>query len=278
MTAHGQVPDGLPDGRIPVLLTAHEGSLIAQDAAAILRYLKLSPSVDSVSSTLLHTRRIRRCRAVVRAADQDELFSGLRALEAAVEHPRVTHSERDSAPRTAFVFPGQGNHWPGMGSEAYHRLGAYRVEANSCEDAFTAAGSRSPVAYLTGDGEGWTQAQTQAAQFTHAVALARVWQSLGVHPQMTIGHSLGEIAAAYVAGAVRLSDAVGVVTARAAVVEGIAGRYGMAIVGVSAGTVAALAARTPGWLEVAVINSPSSTVIAGEVDGVASVVRRLTDG
>jgi len=270
-------PRLLPDDRTPVLLSAHEESLISQDATAILRYMEQRPSVSMVSATLLRTRRIRGCRAAVRAADRDELITGLRALEAATEHPLVARSARNSAPRTAFVFPGQGNHWPGMGSDAYHRLDVYRAEADACEEIFSAAGSPSPVAYLTGEGECWTQVQTQAAQFTHAVALARVWQSLGVHPQLTIGHSLGEIAAAYVAGAVRLSDAIGVVTARAAVVEGIGGCYGMAVVGVSAGAAAALAATTPGWLEVAVVNSPSSTVISGEIESIAEVVRRLTD-
>ncbi len=270
-------PRSLPDGRIPVMLSAHEDSLIAEDAGAIRRFMKHRPSVESVSSTLLGTRRIRRCRAVIRAADHDELARGLRALESATEDSLVARSDRTATLRTAFVFPGQANHWPGMGGDAYSFLASYRAEADTCEAAFIEAGSPSPVAYLTGDDACWSQVQTQAAQFTHAAALARVWQSLGIHPQLTIGHSLGEIAAAYVAGAVQLDDAIGVVTARAAVVEDIAGRYAMAVVGASAGTIAALAATTPGWLEVAVVNSPSSTVISGERDSVASLVRRLTD-
>lgn len=277
MTRTGRLPRTLPDGRIPVLLSAHDPSLIAEDAAAILSYMNRCPSVEWVSATLLRTRRIRRCRAVVRAADTEELAAGLRALETTADHPLVARSEHNATLRTAFVFPGQGNQWPGMGGDAYYRLAAYRAEADNCEQAFTAAGSASPVAYLTGEGACWTQAQTQAAQFTHAVALARVWQSLGVQPQLTIGHSLGEIAAAYVAGTVLLSDAIAVVTARASIADRIAGRYGMAVVGVSAGAAAALVATTPGWLEVAVVNSPSSTVISGEIDAVAAVVHRLAD-
>ena len=267
----------LPDGRIPVLLSADEPELVAADAAAMLAYLQGRPSVDSVAATLLHTRRIRRHRAVIRAAAIDELIAGLRAISVAEPHPLVARSQESTAVPTAFVFPGQGNHWPGMAGQAYQRLPVYRDEVDICEAAFAAAGVPSPAAYLTGDGEHWAPVQTQAAQFTHAVALARVWQSFGVDPQMTIGHSLGEIAAAYVAGAVRLADAVGVVTARVAVLKDLPGSYGMAVLGVSAGAAATLAESTPGWLEVSVVNSATSTVVSGDAESVAAVVRRLAE-
>ncbi|MGD1665173.1 hypothetical protein, partial [Mycolicibacterium septicum] len=78
----GSEVDCLPDGRTPVLLSAHAEDLIGTDAAAILRYLDSRPEVSAgdVAATLLSTRRLRRHRAVVRAADRDELAAGLRAL------------------------------------------------------------------------------------------------------------------------------------------------------------------------------------------------------
>ncbi len=266
----------LPDGRIPVLLSAHEEDLIGQDAAAIVSYLRRNPgpSVAGVAATLLRTRRVRRHRAVVRAADHAELAAGLAALADGDEHPLVARSSETVAPRTAFVFPGQGNQWPLMGADAYRQLSAYRAEADRCARAFTAAGLASPLQYLvSGPEREWSQIDIQAAQFTHAVSLAQVWRSCGVLPDIAVGHSLGEVAAACVAGSLRLADAVAVVAARGSVVERLTGPHGMAVLGVDIDQAERMIAETPGWLEVSVVNSGSSTVVSGDRDAVAGIVK-----
>ncbi len=272
-----------PDGRIPVLLSAHEADLIGQDATAILAYLgRLPGSQDcpaAVAATLLRTRRVRRHRAVVRAADRTELAAGLRALADGDEHPLVAVSSSTAAPRTAFVFPGQGNQWPSMGADAYRLLPAYRSAADRCAEAFTAAALPSPLPYLIGGEEpDWSQLHIQAAQFTHSVALAQVWRSCGILPDVTLGHSLGEVAAGYVAGAVALPDAVAVVAARATVVDRLPGHYGMAVLGAEIEQAKRLIAAVPGWLEVSVVNAPSSTVVSGDRDAVAGVVAQAERG
>src|SRR5947209_11587380 len=200
---------GLPDGRVPVLLSAHDEQLIAKDAQAILDYVDRlgadhEPTVE-VASTVLRLRRVRRHRAVLRAADRGELVAGLSALAHGEEHPLVSRSSKSVAPSFAFVFPGQGNQWQSMGSDAYRRLAAYRAEADRCAAAFVAAGFTSPLPYLQGDQErDWSRSGIQGAQFTHAVSLASQWKFCGVLPAITVGHSLGEVAAAYVAEKVSL--------------------------------------------------------------------------
>ena len=106
----------LPDGRTPVLLSAHAEDLIGTDAAAILRYLDTRPGVsaDDVAASLRSTRRLRRHRVVVRAADRDELAAGLHALVEGADHPLVTRAHggaqtSGAGARIAFVFPGQGS-------------------------------------------------------------------------------------------------------------------------------------------------------------------------
>ncbi|GFG75366.1 mycobactin polyketide synthase MbtD [Mycobacterium botniense] len=268
----------LPDGRTPVLLSAHEQELIRHDAAAILDYLRHRPSVGAVASTLVRTRRVRRHRAVVRAADGAELAAGLQALVDGHDHPLVAKSSNLTAPRSAYVFPGQGNQWPAMGAEAYRLLPAYRAEADRCAAAFTAAAHPSPLPYLVEGGQRqWSQREIQAAQFTHAVSLAQVWRSCGILPDITVGHSLGEVAAAYVAGAVALADAVAVVAARAIVVGELPGQYGMAVLGLSIGEVEQLIAEAPGWLEISVVNADSSIVVSGEREAVAAIARCVED-
>lgn len=266
---------GLPDGRVAVLLSAHDPELIRRDAAAIAGYLgRIDDATDptlAVAATLLRLRRVRRHRAVLRAADSAELVAGLSAIARGDEHELVTHSARTMPPCIAFVFPGQGNQWQAMGADAYRRLPAYREAADRCARAFASGGFPSPLAYLVGDEErDWSRPEIQGAQFTHAVSLTEAWRSCGVLPHITIGHSLGEVAAAYVAEAISLPDAVALVVARATVVDQLTGRYAMAVLGTGLDVAEALLAETPGWLEVSAVNGPSSTVVAGDHQAVAA--------
>ena len=269
----------LPDGRIPVVLSAHAEELVAADAEAILNFLDREPDVGAVAATLLRTRRLRRHRAVVRASDAAELTEGLRALAVGDEHPLLARSSETSSPRTTFVFPGQGSQWPSMGADAYREIPVYRAEVDKCAEAFVAAGIGSPLPYLlfdTGLAE-WPQTQTQAAQFAHAAGLAELWKSCGILPDLTVGHSLGEVAAAYIAGVFTLADAVAVVIARAQVVDGLPGRYGMAVLGISVDDAERLIAATPGWLELSVVNSNSSVVVSGDREAVKAIVAAADD-
>lgn len=267
----------LPDGRLPVLLSAHAADLVRAEADGLLRYLRREPvAVGAVAQMLRRTRPVRRHRAVIRARDTDELSAGLDAVRRAAEHPLVSWSDRQGANRTAFVFPGQGNQWPGMGAELVD-VEAYRAEAHRCDQAFRRAGHQSPVAYLRGTAAAADAVQVQAAQFTHAAALAATWRSFGVLPDITVGHSLGELAAAYTAGVIDLDAAAAVVAARAQLTDHPPGRFGMAMLAVGAAAAAELVAAAPGWLELSVVNGPESVVVSGELDAVRAVARRVAE-
>ncbi|OBF96182.1 polyketide synthase [Mycobacterium sp. 852002-51152_SCH6134967] len=270
---------GFPDGRVPVVLSAHAEELLAADAEAILRYLDREPDVAAVAATLLRTRRIRRHRAVVRAAGTAELAEGLRAIADGGTHPLMARSSQSTAARTAFVFPGQGNQWPSMGADAYRRSAVYRTHVDRCAEAFVAAGEPSPLPYLTAETNGgsWTQTQIQSAQFTHAVALAQIWRSCGITPDLVVGHSLGEVAAAHVAGTITLPDAAAVVIARARAVERLSGDYGMAALGVSLADAERLIESTPGWLEVSAVNAGASVAVSGERGAISALVATATE-
>jgi mycobactin polyketide synthetase MbtD len=271
----------LPDGRVPVLLSAHAEELLAADANALIRFLDRTPDLEAVAATLLRLRRQRRHRAVVRAANTTELADGLRALAAGDEHPLLAQSSETPSMRTAFVFPGQGNQWPSMGAEAYRQLPVYRAAVDECADAFAAADVESPLPYLvegtdSTDSTDWSQLHTQAAQFTHAVGLAQVWRSCGIVPDLTLGHSLGEVAAAYIAETITLADAAAIVIARATVIDGLPGQYGMAVLGISPDEAERLIATTPGWLELSVVNASSSVVVSGHRDAISAIVSAVT--
>ena len=281
----------LPDARIPVLLSSHAEGLVAEDAAAILGHLDAHPEiadVRDVAQTVWRTRRLRRHRAVVRAADVAELRHALRGLADGTEDPLVVRATAGSAaaaatsgtPRVAFVFPGQGSQWPSMGTEAYARLADYRAEADDCVAAFAAAGALSPLDYLLADPgahtNDFTQVQIQGAQFVHGVALARVWRAAGVVPDITVGHSLGEFGAAYVAGTITLPVAVGVVIARATLLDRLTGPYRVAVLGITAEEALDVIAHVPGWVELSVVNSRSSVAVSGDDAAVAAAVQAVT--
>ncbi|WP_125079297.1 SDR family NAD(P)-dependent oxidoreductase [Mycobacterium sp. P7213] len=268
-------PTTLPDARIPVLISAHARDLVAAEAGALARYLHTHPAgVPAVAQTLRATRPVRRYRAVIRARDAAELLAGLEALYRGVEHPLVAQSHQPEAARTAFVFPGQGNQWPGMGAELLG-VTAYRAEADRCHEAFLRAGHASPLSYLRGM-EDSDPVVVQAAQFTHAAALAATWRHFGVLPDITVGHSLGEVAAAYIAGLVDLDAAVAVVAARAQLTDLLAAnapvRFGMAMLALNADAAADLIAATSGWLELSVVNGPESVVVSGEWSAIQQIL------
>lgn len=270
-------PATLPDGRTPVLISAHARDLLQAEAGALARYLHTRPAgVAAVAQTLRATRPIRRYRAVIRARDMGELLDGLDAVYHDVEHALVARSHQQEAARTAFVFPGQGNQWPGMGA-ALFGLAAYRAEADRCDEAFRRVGHASPLHYLRGTDDP-DPVVVQAAQFTHAAALAATWRHFGVLPDITVGHSLGELAAAYTAGVVDLDAAAAVVIARAELTDRLAGnapgRFGMAMVALGADAAAELIAGVAGWLEVSVINGPESVVVSGEWAAVQQILER----
>lgn len=267
-----------PDGRVPALLSAHTEELLAAEATGVADYLDRAGVVGmgAVAAMLLRLRRRRRFRAVVRAHDATELATALRALAAGEEHPLVAVSSRTAAPRTAFVFPGNGGQWPSMGTDAYRQLPVYRTAADRCADAFVAAGIDSPLAFLVDPAEReWTQIHSQSAQFTHAVGMTAVWQALGIAPDATLGHSLGEIAAAHVAGAMSLAEAVAVVVARAGALDSLVGDFGAASLGVTVAEAQQEISAAAGWMELSVVNSTASVVVSGDRTAVAELVSDL---
>lgn len=216
---------------------------------------------------------MRRHRAIVRAGNRDELVAGLQAVADGSEHPLVARSGGHGGARTAFVFPGQGSQWAGMGAQTYRELPVYRAEADRLTAAIVGAGLPTPLPFLTACGAGpVSHEELHAAQFVHSVALAAVWRSCGILPDLTLGHSLGEVAAAYVAETVTLDDAVSVLAARAAAIAAIPGENGVAVLGVDPGEAADLIAGCAGWLELSAVNSQASVAVSGERRAVAAIV------
>ncbi|PZG24200.1 hypothetical protein C1I98_35805, partial [Spongiactinospora gelatinilytica] len=169
--------------------------------------------------------------------------------------------------KVVWVFPGQGAQWQGMGRELAASSTVFREAVEECAAAFGPFVDWSLVDVLAGRAdESWLERVdvVQPALFAMMVGLARVWRAHGVEPDAVIGHSQGEIAAAYVAGALSLPDAARVVTLRSRALVRLAGTGGMAAITHPVAEVDRLVARYDGRLSVAAVNGPAAAVVAGE--------------
>ncbi|MGV9612767.1 nocobactin polyketide synthase NbtC [Nocardia xishanensis] len=270
----------LPDGTVPVLLSSDTADGLRAEAAVVLAYLERRDHVtpDAVTDMLFRTRVARRRRALAMVRTRAELLDALHAIAADAPHPAVVSTVGVAAPRRAgFVFPGQGSQRPGMGRIFYETSPAYRAEVDACvaihEERY---GHIAPLHYLL-DNEGeyhdvvW---EVQPALMFHMLGLSAMWNSFGVRPVATIGHSQGELAAGAVSRVMTRRDAVLAVTHRARIVdEGIpAGMYSMAVLGMDREECEELLARHSGWAELSVVNAPHILAISGEQDTVAELV------
>ncbi|MCA9542018.1 MAG: acyltransferase domain-containing protein, partial [Myxococcales bacterium] len=185
----------------------------------------------------------------------------------------------DSGPTAGVVFvcPGHGSQWPGMGRALLDESPAFADAIDACDAALAPLTGWSVRAVLAGADDAPPLDRidvVQPALFAMSLGLAAVWRSLGVEPAAVVGHSVGEIAAAVIAGALSLEDGARVVASRGRLIAGIKRRGAMLATGLPAD---ALAARLEGApLTVPVVNGPASAVASGDADAIAALEAELS--
>ncbi|MFF1909840.1 SDR family NAD(P)-dependent oxidoreductase, partial [Kitasatospora sp. NPDC058218] len=250
---------------VPWVLSARDEPGLRAHAAQLADFLRDHPDTDlhTVGHTLLTGRATLDHRTVALGRTHAELLAHLTAL--ADEGTTTTGSTEDSG-RTVFVFPGQGSQWIGMGAELLDTSTVFRSHIEACAEALAPHTDWSLLDVLRGNDDLTRVDVVQPALFAVMVSLARLWQSLGVHPDAVLGHSQGEIAAAHIAGALTLDDAARIVALRAKAILAISGDGGMASLPLPHTEAAELLARWDGRLSVAAHNGPATTVVAGDRD------------
>ncbi|GLW91880.1 hypothetical protein Aglo03_26960 [Actinokineospora globicatena] len=245
---------------VPWVLSGRSPAAVRDQAAKLRDYLlEERPSAADVAYSLATTRARFDHRAAFVAADLDTAVSALDGLDAA-----VWGEARDG--KVAFVFPGQGSQWLGMAAELARSSEVFAAELHACADAIAEHVDWNPLHALT-TGEGLERVDVvQPVLFAVMASLAALWRSHGVEPDAVVGHSQGEIAAAYVAGALSLADAALVVTRRSKAIVALSGHGGMVSVSLPAADVRDRLARYDGAVSVAAVNGPGTVVVAGEVE------------
>ncbi|WP_327226529.1 type I polyketide synthase [Streptomyces platensis] len=225
---------------------------------------------------IAHTLALRRCagrgRMGVVTSARRELIGSLRAFASGERHPAVVTGSVGAAVerQPVWVFSGQGSQWPGMGRGLLRTEPAF-LDALTELDELIRAQSEVSVLDVVRQGRPVQGCGTvQPVLFALQVALAATWRSYGVEPAAVIGHSMGEVAAAVVAGALTLADGVRVICRRSGLLSDIAGSGSMLSVALDAATVRAeLADSAADTVSVAVLSAPDSTVVAGRTTEVS---------
>ncbi|MEV6778015.1 acyltransferase domain-containing protein [Streptomyces syringium] len=241
------------------------------------------PAAPAALRDLAHTaaRRTHHAwRLAVVARDTDELGAALSAF-ARGEEPAGLHASTAPVvdpPKVAFVFPGQGSQWIGMGRELAGCEPEFHAALRQCDDAVGAYAGWSVLDELVADERHSRLARIDVVQpmlFSIEVALAALWRSWGVVPDAVIGHSMGEIAAAHVAGALGLEDAVRIICGRSALLRRVSGQGAMLAAELTMEEALRAVEGHEESVAVAVSNSPRSTVLSGDERVLTDISREL---
>lgn len=267
---------GSGGGVVAWVISGKTASALAAQAGRLGRYVRARPALDvvDVGYSLVSTRSVFDHRAVVVGQTRDELLAGLAGVVAGRPEAGVVCGVGKPAGKTAFVFAGQGSQWLGMGSELY---AAYPVFAEALDAVVDELDRhlRYPLRDVI-----WGHDQdllnttefAQPALFAVEVALYRLLMSWGVRPGLVLGHSVGELAAAHVAGALCLPDAAMLVAARGRLMQALRAGGAMFAVQAREDEVAPMLGHD---VSIAAVNGPASVVISGAHDAVSAIADRL---
>ncbi len=217
-------------------------------------------------------------RLAILATTRGELRERLAAFAAGRESAEVFSGQpvNMNPPEVAFLFTGYGSQYAGMGRHLYATQPTFRAAIDRCEALYQAQTGESLTASLyTSSADSLPpSAISQPAVFALEVALAELWKSWGVLPSIVAGHSLGEYAAACVAGVFSLADGLKLVGARDRLMRTASAAGEMVTVFADEATAASVLAERP-EVSIAAINSPETVVISGRQEAVQQVVTEL---
>ena len=190
-----------------------------------------SVGLAQVAHTLNHHRTRHARFATVCAGDREQAVAGLAALAAGVAGPGVVLPHEGSCGSgTVFVYSGQGSQWVGMGRQLLAEEPAFAAAVAEVEPVFVEQTGFSLTEVLSGGAPVIGIDRIQPVLVGVQVALTELWRAYGVTPDAVIGHSMGEVSAAVVAGALSLAEGLRVITVRSALMSRLAGAGAMALV------------------------------------------------
>jgi acyl transferase domain-containing protein len=217
-------------------------------------------------------------RLAVVATDREALLDGLRSCEAGFESGSALTGiapPGSGPPQVVFVFAGQGSQRQGMARELLESQPCFREWMQRCDKEVAAEVGWSVIDRLRGEAPLTREEHVQPALWAIEVSLAELWREWGVEPDLVIGHSMGEVAAAVTAGALSLRDGAALICRRSAMLQRIQGTGTMWAVALGEAEAAEAIGEAAGQVCVAAVNSEHSTTLAGEPDALLGVIETL---
>ncbi|MFI9328319.1 SDR family NAD(P)-dependent oxidoreductase [Kitasatospora sp. NPDC052868] len=263
-------------GPVPWLVSAATATALRAQAARLGELLSSDTdfSLGGAAKTL-HSRAGLEHRAVVVGADRDELAAGLAALAEGGAAAGLAQGAAAGSSKVGVLFTGQGAQRTGMGRELYERFPVFAETFDAaCEELDQHLGRS--LRDLCFESEELDQTGfTQPALFAFEVATYRLLEAFGVRPEVLVGHSIGEIAAAHVAGVFDLADAAKLVAARGRLMQALPAGGAMIAVQATEAEVLPLLAGHEAKASIAALNGPNATVISGDDETVTAIAEQL---
>lgn len=246
------------------------------------KYIELinSNNFENITKNVaFHKANLQQRQAIVFSNFQ-ELKNG---LESIVSNTDDNHRFEGFAtlkkPKIAFVFPGQGSQWLGMGINLYQQEPIFKSTIDACELAFSKyVDWKLTDVLFSSDPSNLSEIDViQPTLVAIEIALAKLWQSMGVQPNAVIGHSMGEIAAAHIAEIITLEDAAKIICTRSLLMKEQKGKGAMGYIALPSTEVQNHLSSFEDKVSIGVINSSKSTVITGDKESVEELIKQFDE-
>ncbi len=267
------------DPAVSTLVVAGKTPQRVAATAAVLADWMEGPGAEVTLADVAHTVNHHRARqakfGTVVARERAQAVAGLRALAAGQHAPGVVGPHEGSVgPGTVFVYSGRGSQWAGMGRQLMADEPAFAQAVAELEPVFAEQAGFSLHDVIAGGTELVGIEQIQLGLIGMQLTLTELWRSYGVQPDVVIGHSMGEVAAAVVAGALTPAEGLRVTATRARLMAPLSGQGGMALLELDVAATEALIADYP-QVTLAIYNSPRQTVIAGPSQQIDTLIAKV---
>ncbi len=269
--AHVLALSGQSERALKTLVHRYAETLVAQPALSLA---DLCYTANSGRSHFAH-------RLALVADSTTQLREQLSSY-AAGQLPQGVHSGRVAATgrsRVAFLFTGQGSQYYGMARQLYETQPTFRQTLDRCDQILRSYLAEPLLSVIYPEGGATSSlhetAYTQPALFALEYALAEMWRSWGIEPDIVMGHSVGEYVAACVAGMFSLEDGLELIAARGRLMQELPERGEMAVIFADQARVASALIPFKDQVSIAAVNGPQNTVISGKSEAVKTIVQRL---
>lgn len=266
-----------PKTKIFPISANHQNALQAY-ASQYASLLNIENYYTILKNVCIHKSNLKLRNAIV-FTNYEELSQALQSISLGnkLENIEEGYAEIDKR-KIAFIFPGQGSQWIKMGKELYQHQPIFKQHIDECEIAFsTFVDWKLTQKLFSGSEKDWSEIDViQPALIAIEIALAKLWINLGVQPYAVVGHSMGEVAAAYIAGIIELHDVANIICTRSKLMKEQSGKGAMGYVALPSSKVQEILEQNAILnVNIGVVNSPKSTVITGNRNEVQQIINTL---